>query len=310
MTFGANAKIGASIPNELDVYTLSHLLAAAKLYAGVEFTATLPKEVGEDEVPNFCDCDQYAEVVKLYLDESKLYTQLNLSDTALAAIPDLVKLFIDFDSINNKTAYLNLSTIIAMTDIVVNGQVIADLYDAAKSDTASYKATASEIITLARNDSQEYTLKFSDVKKLVEACNIKIEAVDGSAITFSATINQTALVKIAKAFGATDEEAAKIEFDGTVNLTAAIDINTMLDINISATVSNAFTGLFADIPETEEVNVTRQELTITASITTKEALPALTADEKAAATEFNITGLSDIVSLLLSGNFSLDDLMS
>ena len=107
------------------------------------------------------------------------------------------------------------------------------------------------------------------------------------------------LISCAKETTKTMEEIAKVDFDGEVAIEAEIDAKTMIDCSIKVTSSNVFGGLFKDIPASEEVVLNNQSLTVTASISTKDAVPTLSQDEKDAATKIDLNfDLNAIMSLL------------
>ncbi len=289
LEFNGNVSVGAALPDTLEEYTLSKIVGASKLYVGGEFTAKLPKKVGEDEVPNFCDVDEYNEKAKLYVDESKLYTKLELSDTAIKAIPEMVTYIINIPDMNNKTAAVDLTSILGMVDLMLPAKDVAPVYKSIVNTKASYLKAIEKITAKEPKEGEEpvdNSIKFNDVKKIVEACNIQITKTKGSVVTFSAKLNKESINTLIRAFDDPEDvekDIAKNDFEGEVSLTVSIDAKTMLDISVSATISNAFNGLFKDIPATEEINLTRQELTINASISTKDAVPTLSQEEKDAA---------------------------
>ena len=292
LEFNGNVTVGAALPDTLETYALSNIIAASKLYVGGEFTARLPKKVGEDEVPNFCDVDEYNEKAKLYLDESKLYTKLELSDTAIAAIPQMVSMFIDISAMNNKTAVVDLASVLTIADMALPAKEVAPVYKSIVNTKASYIKAIEKITAKEPKEGEEpvdNSIKFNDVKKIVEACNIQITKTKGSVVTFSAKVNKESINALIRAFDDpedVEEDIADNDFDGEINVEVSIDAKTMLDISVSATISNAFNGLFKDIPESEEVSVSRQELTINASISTKDAVQTLSQEEKDAAVVF------------------------
>lgn len=304
LEFNGNVSVGAALPDTLEEYKLSTIVGASKLYVGGEFTARLPKEVGEDEVPNFCDVDEYNEKAKLYVDESKLYTKLELSETALKAIPAMITYIINIPEMNNKTAVVDLTSILGMVDLILPAKKVAPIYKSIINTKASYLKTIEKITAKEQKEGEEpvdNSIKFNDVKKIVEACNIQITKTKGSVVTFSAKVNKESINALIRAFDDpedVEEDIADNDFDGEINVEVSIDAKTMLDISVSATISNAFSGLFKDIPESEDVSVSRQELTINASISTKDAVPTLSQEEKDAAEVFP---LSIDLSALLGG---------
>ncbi len=303
LTFDANAKIGLAFPTEEPAdYKLSTILGASKVYAGIEFTGRLPKDVEDDEVPNFCDVVEYNENAKLYLDESKLYTQLNLSDNMIAKIPALLTYFIDIQGMNKKTAFIDVSGIFAALDLMVPEKDIAAYYKAAKGTKASYakiveKAAAQDA---KEGETVEPVISYANVKKIVEACGIKITKTKGSKVTFAATVNKEAITNIIRTFAKNEAEAEKaiadVDFEGKIDIEVEIDAKTMLDIKVTVTSSDIFNGSFADIPASEDVQISRQEFSASVAISTTEACPTISAEDKAAAQEFQLN--FDITQLL------------
>jgi len=139
---------------------------------------------------------------------------------------------------------------------------------------------------------------YANVKKFVEAFNIKITKTKGSVATFSATINAESMKKLNEAFPPKEGEDPEFNEDlkGSFDVVLSIDAKTMLDVSLTVTASG-FGEMLANAEEGVVVNTS--SATINATISTQ-GIPTISDEEKEAAQAINAMDfLSELMKIIM-----------
>ena len=308
---GASATVGIALPEYYEGMKVAEFANGLKLYADISAQGKLPKNIGalnddDDETPypDLTDTVDLNESLKLYLDTSKIYTKAAISEGAIAAMPDFESLIA---MVNNKTGKIDLSTYMSMIIglIGVKEDAIPTIYSSIQDANNSYLKVINSYNSKETDtedpSSVEANIEFdyANVKKFVEAFNIKITKTKGSVATFSATINAESMKKLNAAFPPKEGEDPEFDedFKGTIDVVLSIDAKTMLDVSLTVTASG-FGEMLANAEEGVVVNTS--SATINATISTQ-GIPTISDEEKEAAQAINAMDfLSELMKIIMS----------
>ena len=286
-----NAKVGAGVPTTIkEDATLAEIVNAMKLYAELGLTGTVPKDIfkaiDDKEIPNFADTVTLNESLKAYLDETTLYVKGDVSEDLYTMIPKLAMIQ---SLCNGKLQKMDLSIILlALTKYKATLiDSINMLHDPNNSVIKVVDGVEDIVETFddddedAKDETPAVQFTYADVKVFVEAFNIQIVKTKGSVATFTATINADSIAKINEAFKdrVGYEPLDFGDFKGTINIEAAIDAKTMMDMSVNITASNLLT-LSEEEQTASKVTITSSSLTFNFSISTNCGIPTLSQEEK------------------------------
>ena len=293
----ASATVGVALPAYYEGMKVAEFANGLKLYADVSAQGKVPTNIialndDDDETPfpDLTDTVDLNASLKLYLDTAKIYTKAAISDSAVVALPEFATLI---EMVNNKTGKIDLSTYMSLIIglIGVKEDAIPTIYSTIQNASNSYLKVIDSLSTKETDtedpSSVEANIEFNyaNVKKFVEAFNIRITKTKGSVATFAATINAESMKKLNEAFPPKEGEDPEFDedFKGTIDVVLSIDAKTMLDVSLSVTASG-FGEMLANAEEGVVVN--SSSATINATISTQ-GIPTISDEEKADAQTIN-----------------------
>ena len=296
----ASATIGAAIPAYVQDMTPEDFITGLKFYAGINATGKVPQDImnlmDDEETVDFTKTVDLNESANLYLDENAVYAKIAFSDNMSKLVPMLGLIL---PTINNKTSKVDLLDDDFLANLIEQKEItkedIAKLYESLHNANNSYikifegfDEEEEEVVdgtdeTEVKEETNDFEFNYANVKKLVEAFNIKVTKTKGSVATFSASIDKNTMKKLNELFPPEEGEEPTFdeEFKGSFSVELSIDAKTMLDVSLS--VSSSSIGEFISDPDNGLI-VSSGSFTVTASISTA-ALPTISQEDKDAAKE-------------------------
>jgi len=307
--FAYDVNAGLSLEVGIGAYeeTLESLVNAIGLYANINIGGNLPIEammVDTEEDPtavrDFTKISKLDENFSIYLDESTIYTKGTLSEDTLAVTEDIF----DLSSFSGKTTMIPLAPIIKVISSFLSNDKLSSVFATVKDikGTSSIYDIVANAFAAKDNDDEATTQEEKDqaaaaaykelyafVKTMVTALNIEITKTKGSTVTFSMKIDKNSLE-----FLNLDEELAG--FDGSCDINVTIDAKTMLDISISANISDI--AAYAIKCAGTDISINSSNLTITAVLKTTGSVTKLSQEDKDAAEQVELPIMS-LLSLIM-----------
>ncbi len=307
---GASATVGVALPEYYEGMKSKDFANGLKLYADVSAQGKLPKNLkaitdDDDETPfpDLSDTVDLNESLKLYLDTSTIYTKAAISEGAIASFPDYATLI---GIVNNKTGKIDLSSYMALVVgmLGLKDDAIPTIYSTIQNASNSYIKAINSLNSKDTDTEDPSSIEaniefnYANVKKFVEAFNIKVTKTKGSVATFSATINAESMKKLNAAFPPQEGEDPEFNEDlkGSIDVVLSIDAKTMLDVSLTVTASG-FGEMLANAEEGVVVNTS--SATINASISTQ-GIPTISDEEKANAQTINTADfLAELMKIIM-----------
>lgn len=298
-------KLGVAVPKDKN-QKVDKFLKASKAYVYVNATGKIPDGImaymdDEDAKIDFSKTMNINEKGEIFFDENNLYTKLTLSEDTTAAAANLISNIAD---VNGKVGKIELATMIdtAMKLPKVSAELEKINLGEIFSKNNSWRKGVENGIEAADKDDDDdeepaqYTVD-QNVQNIVKAFHIKITKTKGSKVTFTAEFNNDTLTQL-KAFYGDDAVEDFEAFEGSVYATLEIDAKTMLDMTLTLTVSDFVKQAFNEMA-IEGNNITKTTATFTIALSTKEAIPTLTAAEKEGAVAINADFIGNLVQKLI-----------
>ncbi len=298
-----SAKVGVGIPSVSENETFSSFFNKLKLYVGVNASGSLPTVMFDDTITSLCEKTEIDGSGDIYLDKSTIYTKMALSEATVALINS--ELEFDASTINNVTTKTNLGGIIGGLNKLIPAEEIfkaineikgsesyASLYEYFSS--LDDKDTDTETDT-ETDDEDDFEFTYEEVKKFVQAFHVTITKTKGSVVTFSASINSETLAYLGFDEDLKEGEPTSADFKDSISLTVTLDAKTMADVSISLDV-----GALVKFAAAENTTATINDssFVLNAYISTTEAIPTLSDEEKENATA-GLLPIGDLISALM-----------